>query len=392
MNSLNTAVTPSNSSGLSQRDQSPEDPSAEVARLKCTIAELHGNLNTGPNKRPTSTITMGRGIRRIVALFTEIPKLVRESDRREELLTQDDDEDQEDDNPSCDTTKLQRDRDQMYVAYQQLCLLVPNFKTNLLNTDPVVVSTYISSLTRGSNDARGDDINKVMKAVANWLNQLPATTPPINPEDRSMRGLKHDTTGWLLCPIEFNWDDEVVRANLREGAEGFNVSSSFFARCFYKNGTGDPQDVEKNFLRGYLLIKVYLAIFFSPSSANRITDDEHDGSGSPASSTSGSSKATKSTVAQRMHLESVTPRSIAYAAVLLHFLLTDAAHWKTTHNGFGYEHLYNFIIDFFEDVDGDRAKERADTLLQWWNKKVFPVREAAAANALASINKLKVQR
>jgi hypothetical protein len=45
------------------------------------------------------------------------------------------------------------------------------------------------------------------KSVAAWLNKLPSTMPPLDPDDRSQRGFQHDTTGNLLCPIEYDWNN-----------------------------------------------------------------------------------------------------------------------------------------------------------------------------------------
>ncbi|KAG6838414.1 hypothetical protein C0991_011770, partial [Blastosporella zonata] len=62
-------------------------------------------------------------------------------------------------------------------------------------------------LTKGANDARSDNISTLKKAIAAWLNKLPSTEPVLNPDNRSNRGLQHNTTGRFLCPIEFDWDD-----------------------------------------------------------------------------------------------------------------------------------------------------------------------------------------
>ncbi|KAG6904792.1 hypothetical protein DXG01_007127 [Tephrocybe rancida] len=62
-------------------------------------------------------------------------------------------------------------------------------------------------LMRGANDACSDNISTLKKSVAVWVNKLPFTQPALNPEDCSNCGLQHDTTGKLICPIEFNWDD-----------------------------------------------------------------------------------------------------------------------------------------------------------------------------------------
>ncbi|KAF5374162.1 hypothetical protein D9615_008830 [Tricholomella constricta] len=391
MSAFNTTAAASNASTLPLTSATPsvEDQAAEILRLKRTIAQLHGAVSLGANKRLASTVTLGRGIRRAVSLFQDIPSLVSEADRRAE---EEDDDSEESTGPTTEVTSdSQRNRDRTFEAYKQLVLMIPAFERNLLNTDGAALASYFAMLTRGANDARSDDISTMKKALANWLNKRPSTKPPLNPEDRINRGLQHDTTGGLLCPIEFDWDNIEIRAKLRACEEGFDMSSSYFIRCFYKGGKGDAQNVEEGFLRGFLLVKAYSLVFTSPSSANRVIDDADNENTAPSGSTS-SPKATKYSVAQKLNLNTVTPRSIAYVAVLLHFSLTDAPHWKSTFNNLSYELMYNFIIDFFEDTSGPQAEDRIKSLFKWWNKQIFPVRAAAMAGSRASMNKLREQR
>ena len=71
---------------------------------------------------------------------------------------------------------------------------------------PVLTIKY--ELQKGANDARGDDVLSVREAVANWLNKVYPTHTSLNISTRSNRGIKHEMTGLLLCPIEYNWTDE----------------------------------------------------------------------------------------------------------------------------------------------------------------------------------------
>jgi len=53
------------------------------------------------------------------------------------------------------------------------------------------------------------------------------------------------TDWWLLCSI---------RARIRNGE--LDISEDFFLTCLYPKGYGNPNDVEKYFLRSSLLVKV----------------------------------------------------------------------------------------------------------------------------------------
>lgn len=47
-----------------------------------------------------------------------------------------------------------------------------------------------------------------------------------------------------------------VRAGIRDGLDGYDASNNYWIRCLYKGKRGDPNDVEKGFLKSTLLVKV----------------------------------------------------------------------------------------------------------------------------------------
>ena len=47
-----------------------------------------------------------------------------------------------------------------------------------------------------------------------------------------------------------------VRARVRDEADGYSASSDYWIRCLYDGEKGDPEDVEKGFLKGDLLVRV----------------------------------------------------------------------------------------------------------------------------------------
>jgi hypothetical protein len=76
----------------------------------------------------------------------------------------------------------------------------------LLNLFPTLTVKF--ELQKGANDARGDDVMSLREAVANWLNKAYPTHASLDISTRGNRGIKHETTGRLLCPIEYDWTDE----------------------------------------------------------------------------------------------------------------------------------------------------------------------------------------
>lgn len=50
--------------------------------------------------------------------------------------------------------------------------------------------------------------------------------------------------------------------------------------------------------------------------------------------------------------------------------LSDAPTWCSEHNGLNFHHMYDAIIDYFEDVSNPSKKIRCQQLLEWWNRCV----------------------
>jgi hypothetical protein len=50
------------------------------------------------------------------------------------------------------------------------------------------------------------------------------------------------------------------------------------------------------------------------------------------------------------------------------FSLGTAREWKHKHNRFHYPSFYDFIVNFFEDIEDSTAKENTADVLAWWNQ------------------------
>ncbi|KAF8872004.1 hypothetical protein BD779DRAFT_1453336 [Infundibulicybe gibba] len=331
-------------------------------------------------RKGVSVTQLGHGIRKVVTLFEDLASLVRVADDDHLGV----DAGGSDIDSTYEEIRIKKRKSVLskvfqqrsLAAYDELLRLIPNFEKKLTDSSPEELLTFYGQLQRGASDARSKDTFTMKAVVANWLNMsTPVPNPILDPTCRLNRGIQHNTTGRLLCPIDFDWDDEVVRQKLQSGVEDW--TSSFLAHCFYAGGSGDINNIEKGFLRSLYLVKTFQTLFTSPSSAQHTThiasDDENTAPTTPAPPRKKSKQpATRTNVATVLCMNGkVTPRAIAYAAVQLHFALTDTPQWTDIHHNFDYQGLYNFIIDFFEDVDGPDAKQFAKNLLGWWNKYVF---------------------
>lgn len=341
----------------------------------------------------------GRGIRRLITLCGTVTQLLAEYDRHLDTGggSDSDDSDDGDDNNDADgedpdpykreERKRRRNRD--YQSFLALIKLIPSLKARVDSTrEGSRIRMYYARLLEGANDARSDDVSRVKSGIASLLNNRrnAPPSPPLELYTRDGRGLQNDTTGRLLCPIKYNWDDLAVRAKVRDLVDGYNAFDSYWLRCLYEGEMGDPEDVEKGFLKSNLLVKTFQMIFTSPSSARGNLDAEETTVEPRVRKRRTPSK--RPPVAEQLKMNGmVTPRAIAYVATQLHFALNDATNWVTCYNGFNYEEFYEFIIDFFEEDQTPEGKAAANELLDWWNRRVFPLSAATRAASFISVKR-----
>lgn len=70
----------------------------------------------------------------------------------------------------------------------------------------------VDKLRKGATGAQGDDAANLKPAIVSWLVDFfenPAV--PLSPTMKADRGFEHDLTGCLLCPIDYDWNDQTCR-------------------------------------------------------------------------------------------------------------------------------------------------------------------------------------
>ncbi|EGO03939.1 hypothetical protein SERLA73DRAFT_175638 [Serpula lacrymans var. lacrymans S7.3] len=194
--------------------------------------------------------------------------------------------------------------------------------------------------------------------------------PPLNTNTKDNRGFEHTVTGYLLCPIDYDWSDVSVRKNIRERHPDFLVTADAWPAFLYPTpGQHLLEDPSRGLLRLQLLLKAFKMIFTSPSSAR---GDENC---APAiyldRSHSRGEKSTRSHVASLMGMRTVTPRAIAYAAVQLRFALSNVSSWRQFDEDFDLEEFYKNILDWFEGPATENHQKDISELLLWWDGKIF---------------------
>ncbi|KIK41886.1 hypothetical protein CY34DRAFT_12728 [Suillus luteus UH-Slu-Lm8-n1] len=334
---MSESVTANHSTGSSHLqvcDISLSVQTSPHARAKRKIATLVEEVEILRQDKATKKrivtyyVSQGRAIRRMVALYTPIEDMVAENDRRcEESGT--------------DCTKEQ---DRIQRSYIELAKALPWFHDKLASFDHEELADMLRKLKRGADSARADDTATLKELVASWVNTECHPTTLIKPDDKHHRGFANDACGKLLCPVEWSWDDPIVRAGIRDHTTAFIVSENSWPSFMYENYQANPNNLEHGLMKSKLLVMGFKAIFTSPSSANEV-----DGDGDGTDILENNRRARKR---------------------------SDQAKVKTCvasiiDGDFDYQIFWGNIVDFFEDAPGPAARARMDKLLEWWTRKVF---------------------
>ncbi|KIK92910.1 hypothetical protein PAXRUDRAFT_12950 [Paxillus rubicundulus Ve08.2h10] len=382
---------------LDNGHRSDDEVQATQTRAKRRIAALEFELETlkASSKKPRQNDTMahrGRAIRRLITLYDNVEDLIAEYDRRQELAAEDPDQGVFD---SSLDPQIIRDQDRLYSSFEELVEFLPWFKKKILHCDADELDDICKQLRKGADGARGDDTAGLKQEIVIWLTDLfHPVEPPLRTTTKDERGFVHDVTGKLICPAEYNWILQSVKDKVRDRDPSHLVTAHSWPLFIYQNFKFDATDAEQGLFRSSLLVKAFKFLFTSPSSARDIDEDGQEAARRQRSSNHKS--ATKNHVAMILGLKSVTPRAIAYTAVQVRFALSSVGSWRNVDGDFDYVQFYNAIIDFFEVVPGNAAKQRVDELISWWNRKVFGKNRRillpAAVIANSSVARLAAQR
>ncbi|KAG2752983.1 hypothetical protein P692DRAFT_20724342 [Suillus brevipes Sb2] len=350
-------------------DLSGAIPTSSEARSKRRIASLEGELEMlrqerGTKQRKTTFyVAQGRAVRRLTVLYTSLDDLIAENDRRYEESLLDDFEE----NNTPEQDRLQR-------GYIALVRALPWLHEKITELDIDETEDMLKKLKKGADAARGDDTSTLKDLVASWVNQDFCPTRLLKSDNKQSRGFAHSVCGKLLCPSEWDWSNDRVKAGIRDRTSDYIVSENSWPLFLYENYTINPDNLEEGLFKSKILLQAFKATFTSPSSSR-----EADADGEGADILENNRRArrhlnqvkVKTCVASIISMKKVTPRSIAYIVCQVRFALSSVSSWRTVDGDFDYEAFWNNTVDFFEMSPGPVAERRVTTLLEWWTRKIF---------------------
>ncbi|KZP03035.1 hypothetical protein FIBSPDRAFT_915387 [Athelia psychrophila] len=219
-----------------------------------------------------------------------------------------------------------------WVVFCKLTEMIPNLKERLADCTNEGLLYTATTIQKGISCARSDDTRGLKGAILDWIVPRGETLrPPLYRNVKHDRGFFHERTGYLLCPAEYDWANDRIKEQLRNGE--LPMSGDLWPTFVYKDYKVDPDDIWANLFRSSLLVAAYKYIFTSPSSVER------------------EAKATRSGNARIHGMKEVTLPSIAYVATQVRFSLCSSSVFTRNDTNTDSERFYHSILDLLEDPE-----------------------------------------
>ncbi|KAG1723066.1 hypothetical protein EDD22DRAFT_790205, partial [Suillus occidentalis] len=275
-------------------------------------------------RKTTYYVAQGRAIRHMVCLYSSLEDLVTENDHRYEDRLED--------------LESTTEQDRLQWGYIELTRTLPWLHDKLGKLEHDKCEDMLKKLKKGGDAARGDDTSCLKELVTTWVNQDFRPSPLVKPNDKHLHGFTSDICRKLLCPAEWDWDSDHVKAGIRDRTTDYIVSENSWPMFTYENYSINRNNLEEGFLKSKLLVLAFKAIFTSPSLAR-----EADGNGDGAD-----------IIENIRHARRKSDQTKVKTCV--RFALSSVSSWRTIDGDFDYEAFWNNIVDFFEDTPGPVAQ------------------------------------
>ncbi|KAG2064843.1 hypothetical protein BDR04DRAFT_1122268 [Suillus decipiens] len=294
-------------------------PTSAEARAKHHIAALEDKLESmkqergGKQRKTTFYVSQGRAICRMGVLYTNLEDLITKNDcRYEEGLA-----------GSTPEYALP------FLFYA---------KSNGINQTRLLAAwLYHSHLKRGADAVQGDDTSTLKDLITTWINQDFHPSSVLRSDDKHAHSFVHNICGKLLCPSEWDWDDNHIKAGIHNRTSDYIVSENSWPLFLYENYTVKLDNLEQGLFRSKILVQAKV----------------------------------KNCVASIINMRKVTPHSLAYVICQVCFALSNISSWHAIDGDFDYKIFWSNIVDFFENIPGPVTQQRVNHLLEWWTRKIF---------------------
>ncbi|KAN0094395.1 hypothetical protein V8E55_002682 [Tylopilus felleus] len=218
----------------------------------------------------------------------------------------------------------------------------------------------------GANSVRANDTSVLKTTIINWLT-VKAPNPCLSPYDKSGCGFHGNSTGRLLCPVEYDWENPVHQAKVRDWHPRFLITASSWPCFLYEEGRYDSNNPAMGLFKGSLLLcmSAFKLIFTPPSSSDK---EDSNADVVVTHKHCHRERHTRKHVASLIRMKKVDPRAIAYIAVQVRFAHSSCGSWRLVDGIFNHSKFYNSIVKWFKDTGNTEERAFVGNLLLSWNR------------------------
>ncbi|KAL6308746.1 hypothetical protein BKA93DRAFT_822043 [Sparassis latifolia] len=231
------------------------------------------------------------------------------------------------------------EREELIYTFEAIITFIPGLKDQLayMGEDINAVNILGSYLNHYATDAHGDHLSSLRERIINYIPDFGDGYPTLKPQDSKWKRAEPDGFCRQVC------DGEI------------DVTSDEFPLFLYDQDLYDPDELDAELLKGPVLLSCFKSLITGPGSASSNRGDREGGSSRPGCPR----------LAKKYDMTHVSPRSIAYVAVLVRFLLNSQHSWSNIDVNFNLEEFFFEILWLLQD------EEWGEATLDWWNKAVF---------------------
>ncbi|KAJ7800689.1 hypothetical protein B0H14DRAFT_3490393 [Mycena olivaceomarginata] len=253
-------------------------------------------------------------------------------------------------------------------SWDIICDAIPGFREEMieLGGNTKLRKSVCQQIQAGSDDARGDDSNKLKGVVIDWLLHFHDPDVPIPAADipsrtsKTGRAFDSPLTGEALHPHEYPATTDTY-TKMKNGDKSFPLNGKMPAFLYPRDHPYNEDDIEEKLLEGPLPIA---------------EPGFHRGRAGNAA---------------RNGQDALRPRDVGYVCTQVYFGLSNLSSWAARDGKFSYTDFYWSIVDIFAGGEGQ-------AILDNFNYHVFGDTTRAAnaepdqAPVISAYEQLAVQR
>ncbi|KAG2058440.1 hypothetical protein BDR06DRAFT_1004156 [Suillus hirtellus] len=112
----------------------------------------------------------------------------------------------------------------------------------------------LQKLRQGANSAHRDNTSKFKSLVSDWVNHTFKPNLPVDHEDKYSHGFFNNVCSKLLCPTKLDWNNPIIRAGIRDQADGYIMTEMSWPTFLYERYTANENNLEEGLFKSALLV------------------------------------------------------------------------------------------------------------------------------------------